>query len=47
MVRTDPYSPNRAEYECVRCGARVESAAADCEHPFCEGTVRNVAVPRE
>ncbi|WP_257300704.1 rubrerythrin-like domain-containing protein [Haloarchaeobius sp. FL176] len=47
MVRTDPYTPSRTEYECVRCGARLESASATCDSPLCDGAVRNVAVSRE
>jgi hypothetical protein len=47
MVRTDPYTPVRSEYECVDCGDRLESPAEDCGSLFCEGTVQNVAVARE
>ncbi|WP_439026439.1 rubrerythrin-like domain-containing protein [Haloarchaeobius sp. DT45] len=47
MVRTDPYTPTRTEYECVRCGSRVESPSGSCNHPLCDGELRNVAVSRE
>ncbi|WP_435358367.1 rubrerythrin-like domain-containing protein [Haloarchaeobius sp. DFWS5] len=46
MVRSDPYTPTRTEYECVRCGARVDSPGS-CDNYLCDGSVRNVAVPRE
>jgi len=46
MVRTDPFTPERSEYECVRCGTRVEEPGT-CNRPLCDGSVRNIAVSRE
>lgn len=46
MVRTDPYTPTRAYYECTDCKYRVnEKVSGPC--PECGGVVRNIAVPRE
>ncbi|WP_323677118.1 hypothetical protein [Halorubellus sp. PRR65] len=47
MVRTDAYTPGEPEYECVRCGARLESRADTCDDPFCDGAPRNIGVERE
>jgi hypothetical protein len=47
MVRTDAYTPTESEYECVRCGARLESQADSCDNQLCDGTVRNIGVARE
>jgi len=47
MVRTVVHNPSRTEFECTDCGTRFENRTDDCDKPFCDGTVRNVAVSRE
>jgi len=47
MVRTDAYTPTEPEYECVRCGARLDSEADSCDSPFCDGRPHNIGVARE
>jgi hypothetical protein len=44
MVRSDPYTPNEGEYECLSCGYRV-SERGRC--PDCGGDLKNISVPRE
>ncbi|MFC6767606.1 rubrerythrin-like domain-containing protein [Natrinema soli] len=46
MVYEDPYSPERSHYECLRCGHRETTDSLE-SCPNCDGTVRNIAVPRE
>jgi len=41
----DPYSPEASRYECVSCGARVDSGGR-CERCGNESLV-NIAIPRE
>ncbi len=46
MVRSDPYTPSSAYYECTECLTRTtEKLTGNC--PECGGVVRNIAVARE
>jgi predicted nucleic acid-binding Zn ribbon protein len=47
MVRADSYTPDLYRYECVSCGFRrtTDDPMGTC--PECDGTLRNLAVPRE
>ncbi|MFB1062943.1 MULTISPECIES: rubrerythrin-like domain-containing protein [unclassified Natrinema] len=46
MVYDDPYTPERAYYECLDCGHRETTDSLE-SCPECHGRVRNIAVARE
>jgi|GEM_PF-1547697 hypothetical protein len=35
------------EYECTRCGERLDGPDDDCSDPLCDGNVRRVSTGRE
>ncbi|PSP75195.1 hypothetical protein BRC86_04095 [Halobacteriales archaeon QS_3_64_16] len=44
MVRSDPYTADEGEYECIDCGYRAGEGGR-C--PDCGGDLKNISVPRE
>lgn len=45
-MRPEPYTRTDAHFECVECGARVQSPSSRvCS--VCEGTLLNLSVPRD
>lgn len=47
LTTIDPYSPSDGYFECLDCGNRESSVDRLSACPQCDGTVRNIAVPRE
>jgi len=47
VVRTDSYTPDDGTYECHDCLYRERAADHPGSCPECDGTMRNIGVPRE
>lgn len=47
MVYADPYTPERRQYECRACLEHVVSGEPLSSCPHCDGSLQNIAIPRE